>query len=116
MVLRFTLGGPYQHNNTTSKSVYTFVMIFEFDNKKQISNLHKHGIDLQDAACIFLDVHRLDAIDNRKDYAEERRLVIGVVQDRVWVVAYTKRADAIRLISARKANEREQNRYHALHP
>jgi uncharacterized DUF497 family protein len=30
------------------------------------------------------------------------------------VVVYTRRADAVRLISARKANEREQKRYHAL--
>ncbi len=116
MVLRFYAWWLVSTQQYHSKLVYTFVIIFEFDNKKQISNLHKHGIDLQDAACIFLDVYRLDAIDNRKDYAEERRLVIGVVQDRVWVVAYTQRADAIRLISARKANEREQNRYHALHP
>ena len=91
-------------------------MIFEFSNEKQISNLCKHGIDLKDAAHIFLDEYRLDAVDSRRDYVEQRHLVIGIVQGRVWVVVYTRRADAIRLISARKANEREQNRYHALHP
>ena len=90
-------------------------MEFEFDAEKQIANLRKHGIDLRDAAYIFLDLHRLDAADSRKDYGEERRLAIGCVEDRIWVVAYTRRADAIRLISARKANEREQKRYHALH-
>jgi len=90
-------------------------MEFEFDAEKQVENLRKHGIDLRDAAYIFLDVHRLDAADSRKDYGEERRLAIGCVEDRIWVVVYTRRADAIRLISARKANEREQKRYHALH-
>ncbi len=89
-------------------------MIFEFDSNKQAANLTKHGIDLRDAATIFIDVNRLDAPDTRNDYAEERRIAIGAVQRRIWVVIYTRRADAIRLISARKANEREQNRYHAL--
>jgi uncharacterized DUF497 family protein len=90
-------------------------MQFEFDAAKQAANLRKHGIDLRDAAYVFLDAHRLDATDGRKDYGEERHLVIGRIEDRVWVVVYTRRADAIRLISARKANEREQKRYHALH-
>ena len=90
-------------------------MYFEFDVHKQAINLHKHGIDLKDAAQVFLDSQRLDAPDHRKDYGEERRLTVGLAYDRVWVVAYTQRADAIRLISARKANEREQKRYHALH-
>ena len=89
-------------------------MQFEFDADKQALNLRKHGIDLSDAAYVFLDPHRLDAADERKDYGGERRLVVGAVEDRVWVVVYTRRADAIRLISARKANEREQKRYHAL--
>jgi len=90
-------------------------MQYEFDADKQAINLRKHGIDLRDAAYVFLDTHRLDAADERKDYGEERRVVVGTVEDRVWVVLYTRRTDAIRLISARKANEREQKRYHALH-
>ena len=90
-------------------------MQFEFDADKQIINLRKHVIDLHDAAYVFLDSCRLDAADERKDYGEERRVVVGAVEDRLWVVVYTRRADAIRLISARKANEREKKRYHALH-
>ena len=90
-------------------------MKFELDARKQATNLHKHGIDLRDAAYVFLDVHRLDAVDSRIDYGEERRFVMGCVEDRVWVAVYTRRADAIRLISARKAYEREQKSYHALH-
>jgi len=88
-------------------------MYFELDVRKQAINLHKHGIDLKDAAQVFLDSQRLDVSDHRKDYGEERRLTVGLAYDRVWVVVYTQRADAIRLISARKANEREQKRYHA---
>ena len=90
-------------------------MYFEFNNKKQSANLIKHGVDLRDAASIFSEVNRLDSLDTRNDYAAERRITIGVVENRIWVVVYTQRADAIRLIAARKANEREQKRYHALY-
>ena len=89
-------------------------MNFEFDASKQASNLRKHGIDLTDAAYVFLDPHRFDLPDLRKDYGENRRICVGQVLTRIWVVIYTQRADAIRLISARKANEREKNRYSAL--
>ncbi len=90
-------------------------MNFEFDAAKLTSNLRKHGIDLTDAAYVFLDPKRFDLTDTRKNYGEDRRICVGQVLDRVWVVVYTQRADAIRLISARKANEREKNRYNALH-
>ena len=90
-------------------------MQIKFDFDKQVINLRKHGIDLADAAYVFLDTCRLDGADERQDYREERRVVIGAVEDRVWVVVHTRRADAIRLISARKANEREQKCYCALH-
>ena len=90
-------------------------MQIEFDFEKQTINLRKHGIDLRDAAYVFLDARRLDAVDERQEYGEDQRVVIGAVEDRVWVVVYTRRADAIRLISARKANESEQKRYRALH-
>jgi uncharacterized protein len=90
-------------------------MNFEFDDAKQASNLRKHGIDLRDTAYVFLDPHRFDLPDLRKDYGEDRRICVGLVLNRVWVVIYTQRADAIRLISARKANEREKNRYNAIH-
>jgi len=53
----------------------------------------------------------LDGADNRRDYGEERRLTLGKIGVRLFVVAYTARGSAIRLISAPKANEREQTIY-----
>ena len=84
-------------------------MQFEFDTDEQTINLRKHGIDLRDDDYVFLDTCRLDAADERKDYGEERQVVVGTVEDRLWVVVYTQRADAIRLISASNTNEREKN-------
>ena len=89
-------------------------MQFEFDDAKNASNLLKHGIDLKDASYVFFDPKRLELADLRKDYGEDRRILVGKVLDRVLVVVYTPRANVNRLISARKANEREQQKYHAL--
>ena len=89
-------------------------MQFEFDERKNAANLAKHGIDLTDAAWVFADPMRLNAVDDRRDYGGLRRVVVGEVLGRVWVVVYTVRGEAVRLISARKANEREQTRYQDL--
>ena len=89
-------------------------MRFEYDERKNAVNLAKHGIDLADAAWVFADPMRLDAADLRREYGESRRVVVGEVLGRVWVVVYTLRGEAVRLISARKANEREQRRYQDL--
>jgi hypothetical protein len=56
--------------------------------------------------------HRLDAEDARRDYGEQRRLTLGKIEGRLCAVAYTVRDKIIRLISARKANEREWRKYH----
>lgn len=45
-------------------------MKFEWDESKNISNIEKHGIDFNDA--LFDDDNRLEAVDRRRDYGEER--------------------------------------------
>ncbi len=87
-------------------------MTFEWDEHKARRNIVKHAVRFEYAARIFLDPRRLDAEDNRRDYGEERRLTLGTIEGRLFVVAYTLRGAVIRLISARKANEREQRKYH----
>ena len=45
------------------------------------------------------------------DYGEDRFHVLGQIDERVFFVTYTLRAEVIRIISARKANQREVKRY-----
>ena len=87
---------------------------FEWDPTKAASNLDKHGVPFEYATRVFLDPARLDHVDRRQPYREERRVIMGTIEDRVYVVAYTRRRSIIRLISARKANAREIKRYHTL--
>lgn len=49
--------------------------------------------------------------DEREDYGERRSITLGALQGRVVVVAHTQRGSVTRIISMRKANEREQKIY-----
>lgn len=86
-------------------------MLFEWDDSKAALNAAKHGVPSEYAARVFVDPNRQDSEDNRHEYSEERRLTLGKIRGRLFVVAYTPRNGVIRLISARKANEREQRQY-----
>ena len=86
-------------------------MEFEWDEKKNQSNIEKHGIDFNYAKRIFENV-RVTATDTRKDYGELRKISIGIIESHVCVVVYTIRKDVIRIISARKANQRERRRFY----
>jgi uncharacterized DUF497 family protein len=78
-------------------------MEFEWDERKAVENLQKHGIDFLDAIAIFLDPYRLEGEDEWKEYGELRLKTIGMVEGRLLVVVYTLRQERIRMISARKA-------------
>ena len=60
---------------------------------------------------IFTDPSLLVEHDQRWEYGEERFRALGVIDRRVFVVVFTRRVRAIRIISARKANSREVKRY-----
>ncbi|HVV94634.1 MAG TPA: BrnT family toxin [Hyphomicrobiales bacterium] len=84
---------------------------FEWDPVKAATNLEKHGVPFDLAAKAFLDERRLDYEDDRLDYGEERRVVIGAIQGRLHTVVYVMRGESCRIISARIANARERFTY-----
>jgi uncharacterized DUF497 family protein len=92
-------------------------MDFDWDNNKDQSNITKHGISFEEAIAIFDDPNILTFEDVRFNYGETRFVSIGqitiITQEKkvIIVVIHTQRNQAIRLISARKANERERKRY-----
>lgn len=86
---------------------------FEWDAEKASLNLAKHGVDFEDAIYVLEDPRRFERIDERGDYGEDRYVTLGLVYGVELVVVYTLRGDAIRLISARKANANERIEYWA---
>jgi uncharacterized DUF497 family protein len=86
-------------------------MKIEFDPEKDAVNRDKHGLSLAFGAKVLADSGRLEILDVRFDYAEERFIAYGMAQGRVYVCVYTERGDKRRVISVRKANGRETERY-----
>jgi len=81
---------------------------FEWDNQKRELNLAKHGIDFDSA----IEVFRCPIILRRSDRNnEERWTALGYSDDRLVVVVFTRRADVIRIISARRARKNEEREY-----
>jgi len=88
-------------------------MDFEWSSDKAASNLTKHGVSFEDAARVFFDPGRLEMYDGRESYGEDRWATTGRVRAAVLYVVYTVRdEDVIRIISARKANAKEEARYY----
>lgn len=87
-------------------------MGFEWDEDKREANLVKHAVDFSHALRIF-DGPTLEAVDNRCAYGETRINCLGEIEGRVFVVTFTWRGSFRRIISARKANGREQRTYYA---
>jgi uncharacterized DUF497 family protein len=81
-----------------------------FDIAKRDITLLKRGLDFGDAGLVFAGRH-LTSEDCRQDYRETRYITVGVLSERMVVLVWTPRGAARRIISMRKANEREQNLY-----
>jgi uncharacterized protein len=87
---------------------------YEWDKGKAANNIRKHGVDFMDAIEALKDPNRLEEIDTRFPYDEERIQVIGMAQGRLLFAAATFHGERIcRIISARKATKHEQDRYYA---
>ena len=91
--------------------IYNLVVRFEWDEAKRKTNIAKHGIDFEDVPEMFASL-MLVGPDVRKDYGEPRKIGFGFIRGRLMAVAFTEREpDSIRIISARKANQREETYY-----
>ena len=82
-------------------------MEFEWDGAKSDACLTHRGFDFAYVLRAFLDEDRIVGRDRRWDYGEDRYRLLGAIEGRVFVVIYTMRGSAMRIISARKANRRE---------
>lgn len=87
-------------------------MRFEWDEEKRQSNRRKHGVDFADAVEVIFDELAI-TIEDPDHHDEQRFITIGTdTQSRVLVVVYAYRGkNAIRMISARKADRRERQQY-----
>lgn len=93
-------------------------MEFEWDANKAQSNHRnhrKHGVRFEDAILVFDDPQHLSR-QERYENGEYRWQTIGLVHGIVVIlvahsVRFESRFEVIRIISARKADRKERNRY-----
>ena len=86
-------------------------MQFEWDEGKNLANIRKHKIDFADVPAMFEEPMLIE-LDDRFDYGEDRWMGIGFLDNGVAVVVWVERQnDLIRLISARRANRYERQRF-----
>ena len=85
-------------------------MQIEFDSEKRSKTLKERGLDSARAKEVF-DGHHFTAEDTREDYSEVRYITVGKLDGRMVVMTWTPRDQSRRIISMRKANDREQTRY-----
>ena len=91
--------------------MYTSPVRFEWDEAKHKANIAKRGIDFLGVPEMFSSL-MLVGMDSRKDYGETRKIGFGFIRGRLMAVAFTEREpSSIRIISARKANTREEAHY-----
>ena len=81
-------------------------MRIEFDPIKQVKTLEERGFDFADAIQIF-NWNQLTLEDKRADYSERRFQRAGLLAGRIVALVWTHRENARRIISMRKADERE---------
>ena len=87
---------------------------FEWDENKNQTNIRKHGISFEEAATVFLDDNAILFDDPEHSSEEERFLLLGISGSaNVCIVCHCvrQRGSIIRIISARKATKKEEQRY-----
>ncbi|MCU0598851.1 MAG: BrnT family toxin [Desulfobacterales bacterium] len=88
------------------------MLTFEWDPQKAISNFEKHGVSFEEASTIFQDPLSITIDDPLHSESERRMVHIGIShKNRLLVVVHTERGDNVRLISARKASQKERKHY-----
>jgi uncharacterized DUF497 family protein len=85
---------------------------FERHKAKAKANFRRHGVSFGLATTVFEDPFAIERVDDREEHGEERFVIVGGAEGRVLLyVAFTEREERIRIISARRATQYEQDDY-----
>lgn len=88
-------------------------MEFEWDEVKRFATIEKHTIDFLDVSKIFLGLY---VTMEAHSFFEPREIAVGLMDDKLVAVIFTKRGERFRLITARRARENERRAYRAVYP
>ncbi|MFC4654360.1 BrnT family toxin [Rheinheimera marina] len=81
-----------------------------YDEAKNAKNINERQLSFANAVDFEFST-ALISKDDRKNYGEDRYSALGLLHGRVHALVFTFTADGIRVISFRKANKREVQKY-----
>lgn len=85
---------------------------FVWDKVKATNNQRKHGVSFEEARIVFNDPLARIFDDEDHSLLEHREIIIGhSATQRLLIVSFTERQNAIRIISARLTTNRERKDY-----
>ncbi|MBA4369871.1 MAG: hypothetical protein C0403_19760 [Desulfobacterium sp.] len=87
---------------------------FEWDKQKEKTNIKKHGVSFDEARTVFYDENAIQYFDPDHSESEDRFILLGIsFKLRILVVCHCFRESetVVRIISARKADQNEEDEY-----
>ncbi len=85
-------------------------MQIEFDSEKNARNIFERGLSFEQAVAFDFE-NAVYEVDNRHDYGEIRYIAIGYLNGRLHFLCFVITNNGLRIISFRKANDREAKKY-----
>ena len=89
---------------------YNLIVLITFDPRKNERNIRERNLSFELAAEFEFESARIH-IESRQQYGETRYVALGSLHGRLHVLCFMETFDGIRVISFRKANDREVKRY-----
>lgn len=89
-------------------------MLFQWDEKKNKLNQKKHGVSFEEAESVFFDEHARLISDPDNSDEEDRFILLGLAESLKMLIVvhiYRENDEVVRIISARKAQKKEQKFY-----
>ena len=94
----------------TTFCIYAMTIAFAWSERKRSLNLKQHGLDFIDAPAVFVGL-TFTYEDDRFSYQEQRFVTLGLLAGIPVSIVHTETAHEIRIISFRKATQREARLY-----
>ena len=86
-------------------------MRFQWDSYKAKLNIQRHKVTFTEATEAFFDPNAVDDFDPDHSDEEARYNLIGLSSRRLLFVVYAEKDNAVRIISARKAEKKHRRVY-----
>jgi uncharacterized protein len=95
------------------RHIQIIIIKFDWNDEKAELNLKNHGVSFDEASEVFFDPNLIEGFDSEHSKDEARFYIIGFSSRRLLYVVFAERLDGeiIRIISARKAEQKKENEY-----